>query len=197
MTCGEAIATTTAYWWEGAGGAVVSALLGALIGSCVPLVWAWWVRRTERLGEIRAMQVEMYHAHCSMKELRTTKDPVILAPLYQLPLTMFERALPKLIGEGLLAGEEVSGLVEYVMRAEELNRGLALAVSVSAAQGDTPALRQQYYRNCLKTANIVDEKQHRLGDRAVFDVAYVALYRLSGDARPELGRATEKGGAST
>ena len=143
------------------------------------------------------MQVEMYHAQCSMKELRTTKDPAILAPLYQLPLTMFERALPKLIGEGLLAGEEVSGLVEYVMRAAELNRGLALAVSVAAAQGDTPALRQQYDRNCLKAANIVDEKQYRLGDRAVFDVAYVALYRLSGDARPGLGRATENRGAST
>ena len=44
--------------------------------------------------------------------------------MYRLPLTMFERGLPKLIGEGLLTTNEISGLVEYIMRAEELNRGL-------------------------------------------------------------------------
>jgi hypothetical protein len=86
-------------WWEGGAGAILGALLGALIGSIIPLAWAWNARRIERKGEITAMQVEMYHARLAMNALR--KDQ-IQAPLYHLPLTMFERGLPKLIGEDKL-----------------------------------------------------------------------------------------------
>jgi hypothetical protein len=97
------------------------ALLGALIGGGIPLGWAALLRRRERAGEIQAMQVEMYDAKRSMAALRKEN---ISAPLYRLPLTMFERGLPKLVGEGLLTLNEIAGLIEYVMRSEELNRGL-------------------------------------------------------------------------
>jgi hypothetical protein len=41
--------------------------------------------------------------------------------------------LPKLIGEGRLKIAELSGLVEYAMRIEELNRGLQRAGEAAAA----------------------------------------------------------------
>jgi uncharacterized protein YacL len=162
-------------WWEGAGGAVLGALFGALIGSCIPLSWARWTRRKERFGEVAAMQEEMLHAHRAMVALRTDN---ILAPLYHLPLTMFERALPKLIGDGLLRREEVSGLIEYVMRAEELNRGLELARQVAAAGAHEQAIAAQWGRNLSKIRHILDERHDRLDRRTVYVAAKHALIRL-------------------
>src|SRR5437879_1289219 len=119
-------------WWTGAAGAVIGGLLGAFAGSSVPLVWAWRARRVERAGEIVAMRDELQHARTAMTALRTQR---IVAPLYLLQLHTFERGLPKLIGEGELKDAEISALVEYEMRAQELNRGLDLVVRASA--GDT------------------------------------------------------------
>jgi hypothetical protein len=171
----------TIDWWAGAAGA----LLGALIGSCVPLLWSAWARRKERRGELIAMQAEMYHARRAMTALSAAR-PIVLAPLYHLPLTIFERALPKLIGEGLLTENEISGLVEYVMRAEELNRGLDLA-SAAAAGGEQAAMgavSEQFTRNLGKVTHILNEKQERLGGLTVFDVAEAAIYRLAGSVPP-------------
>jgi len=178
-------------WWVGAGGAVLAALIGltgAIVGSFVPLAWAAWTRRKERAGEVLAMTVEMYHARIAMEALPKpdVDGRIVLAPLYHLPLTMFERALPKLIGEGLLTDNEVSALVEYVMRAEELNRGLDLATTAVASEINASvnvAVLNQYKRNVAKAAHILHEKQERLAGRTVFDVAETALYRLSDSPR--------------
>jgi len=61
-------------WWEGAAGA----LLGALIGGCIPLAWCWWTRRTERKGEIVAMLVEMHQGKRSMNALlvQDSREPL-------------------------------------------------------------------------------------------------------------------------
>jgi hypothetical protein len=168
-------------WWEGAAGA----LLGALIGSCIPLLWGWWTRRIERKGELVAMQVKMYHARRAMIALPSTR-PLVLAPLYHLALTMFERALPKLMGEGKLSENELSALVEYVMRAEELNRGLELAraAATGSEQANIGAVKEQLDRNLGKVDHILHEKQERLGGETVFDVAEEALCRLDGKPRP-------------
>jgi hypothetical protein len=169
-------------WWEGAAGA----LLGALIGSLVPLLWSWWARRTERKGELRSMYVELYHAQVAMNALRdTTKQQIVMAPLYHLPLTMFERALPKLIGEGLLTDNEISGLVEYVMRAEELNRGLDLATAAAVQGEQHPAVREQWNRNCGKVGHILDDKLPRFEGRTVFEMAKEAVFRLLDKEPPE------------
>jgi hypothetical protein len=74
----------------------LGALVGALIGSCIPLGWARWTRRTERRGELLAMEAELYHAKLAMTALRNAN---VMAALYHVPLTTFGRALPKLIGE--------------------------------------------------------------------------------------------------
>jgi hypothetical protein len=54
----------------------------------------------------------------------------VSAPAYRLPLSTFERALPKLIGEKKLSANEISLLVEYMSCAEELNRGLDRAAKL-------------------------------------------------------------------
>jgi hypothetical protein len=130
------------------------------------------------------MLVEMYHARIAMNALRdTTKQPIVMAPLYHLPLTMFERALQKLIGEKLLDENEIAALVEYVMRAEELNRGLDLATSAEAS-GAEARVAEQWDRNVAKVGHILDEKLERLGGGTVFDVAEEALFRVEESLPP-------------
>ena len=160
-------------WWEGAAGA----LLGALIGSCVPFLLTWNARRVERRGELVAMQIEMYHAWRFMDALSNRS---VLAPLYRLPVTMFEHALPKLIGEGKFTENELNGLVEYVMRIEELNRGLQRAGEAAAANM-RDLLDMEFDRNLVKANGILREKQAHLEGLTVYNVAQSALDRLTGD----------------
>jgi hypothetical protein len=161
-----------ALWWDGA----ASALIGALVGSAVPLFSAWNSRRVERRGEISAMQVEMYHANLAMQALISEDDQ---APTFRIPLTMFELALPKLIGEGRLTDSETSALVEYVARMEELNRGLDRAGQAAAMDQTVPTI-MEFHRNRARASRILDEKLPRLKDRAVFQATFDTLHRLEG-----------------
>lgn len=163
-----------AIWWDGVAGALIGAVLGSLIGSGIPLWSARKGRRIERRGEISAMQAELYHARVSMGELLTDG---VMAPLYRLPLDTFERAVPKLIGEGALTSEETAVLIEYVMRIEELNRGLDRAGQ--AAITNQPALAaEEFNRNCLKTSNILTEKLPRRGQRTVYEATWETVFRV-------------------
>jgi hypothetical protein len=189
-------------WWGSAAGA----LLGALIGSCVPLLLTRNARRIERRGELVAMQIEMHHAWRFMNALNNRS---VLAPLYRVPVTMLEHALPKLIGEGQFTAIEVSALVQYVMRVGELNRGLQRAGEAAAANL-RDLLDSEFDRNLEKVNGILRDEQWHLEGLTVYEVAELALYRLTGDAVPsdrrsafsayeDLGiqiRATEKPRAS-
>jgi hypothetical protein len=171
-------------WWEGAGGVLLGAVIGVIVGSFIPLLWSRWTRATERRGELNAMAAELYHARLAMNALSKTR-PLVLAPPYHLPLSTFERALPKLVGEGSLTGTEVAALVEYVVRAEELNRGFDLATQVQSSGGTLDAIVEQYKRNHAKVQHILHEKQERLGGETLFDAVEGAIYRLSGEVPPE------------
>ncbi len=138
---------------------------------------SWRARNVERRGDLTAMQVELYHAYRNMNAL-LTQD--IAAPLYRMPLTFFEQALPKLIGEGRLTADEISGLVEYVMRAEELNRGLDGAAAAGAFSSE---LVGHFRRNQEKTKHILNDHDKRLGDMTVFESAWNTLFRIEDDAK--------------
>jgi hypothetical protein len=170
-------------WWEGAGGAFLGGLIGVVVGSFIPLLWSRWARAAERRGELHAMRAELYQARAAMNALSKTR-PLVLAPPYHLPRSTFERALPKLIGEGSLTENEVAALVEYVMLAGELNRGFDLATQVQSGGGTLEAIVEQYKRNHAKVQHILHEKQERLGGLTVFDAAEGAIDRLSGNALP-------------
>lgn len=109
----------------------------------------------------------------ALRDIR--KRPNVRAALYHLPLTMFERALPKLIGEGKLTDNEISGLIEYVMRAQELNRGLDLATA-AATSGNEARVSEQWTRNVAKLGHILDEKLQRFDGETVFDTAETAIF---------------------
>lgn len=185
-----------AMWWDGVAGALIGAVLGSLIGSGIPLLSARRSRRTERRGEISAIQVELYHARMSMQALLTEN---IAAPLYRLPLDTFERALPKLIGEGALSGDETAVLIEYVMRIEELNRGLERAGQAVFLNQST-VVAEEFIRNRLKTTDILVKKLEHYKGRTIYEAAWETAFRLEDTCkRPWFvrifrGRATTSGG---
>jgi hypothetical protein len=157
-------------YWEGAA--------GVLIGSCIPLGWSWWRRRIERRGEIEAMIAEHHLAHISLKALITAG---IGAPLYRLPISLTALTLPKLIGDRILDVLDVSALVEYVNRVEEINRGLERAGDAHAANDDA-AIQEEHGRNVLKAKELLEQPLARHGDRILFDAVTTILLSLrSGD----------------
>lgn len=163
---------TSSEWWSGVGGA----LLGALIGSFIPLGWSWWQRRSERHGEIQAMHVEFRRALEYMEALRRDN---IAAPLYRLPTSLCKQALPKLIGDDLLTLNEVGALVDYVNAADEINRGLDRSGEAHAAGNDT-WLRQEHSRTLSKVDEVIGQPKERYGGMNLFDAAQAAVFRVEG-----------------
>jgi len=162
-----------AILWEGAA--------GVLVGSLIPLWWAGHRRRVERKGEIDAMHVEM---HQSIIALRALINENIMAPLYRLPVSITKLALPKLIGDGVLDANETSALVEYVNRAEEVNRGLDRAGAAHAAQ-NYHLIGEEHARLVAKARDILELKLERHGGDAIYDAATWALLRLQGKVDPK------------
>lgn len=161
--------------WEGWAGAVIAALLGALIGSCVPLAWASWRRRIERRGEVTGMLSELLRVRVQLHALLHDN---VAAPLYRLPVAMTAHVLPKLIGDGVLSDNEVYALIEWVNRIEELNRGLERAGAAHAAYHEEAA-RQEFERNQAKAVEIRDERLERHGDRPLLEATQDVLFRLT------------------
>lgn len=155
---------------------VMSGIGGVLIGFLIPAIHGWWRRHQERQGELYAMHCEMRRAFDCIAALRSQP---IQAPLYRLPLTIHTIALPKLIGEGNLDINQIGALLEYLARADELNRGLDRAGQAHAAgPGGNDWLTQEFNRNRSKAADIVETKYERLGDMTVFDASQAALFAL-------------------
>lgn len=158
-------------WWSGWLGVLIGGVIGAVIGSGIPLGWSAWQRRLERRGEVIAMQIELRLAEIHMLSL--LRDNVA-APLYRLPLSNFERALPKLIGEERLTMNEIALLVEYMSRVEELNRGLDRAADASMVVG-SQVLLPEFKRNKLKAEAILHEKLKRNGNQSLYGGAWFTL----------------------
>jgi hypothetical protein len=156
-------------WWSGTAGV----LIGAILASAIPTAVEWWRRRVERRGELIAMSAEYYLAARALHALETEN---VQAPLYRIPLTMFEHALPKLIGEGSLKTGEIAVLIEYVNRIEELNRGLGRASAAHAAE--QPKLTEdEFRRNLAKVAGLRAADARFKGD-SLFDLTADILFEF-------------------
>jgi hypothetical protein len=137
--------------WSGAAGV----LIGACIGACIPYLLQRCARRIERAGELVAIHAEFKHALEYMTALRTPVDGlIVLAPLYRLPTDFSDRAVPKLIGEGLLKPAEISTLIDYLVKVEELNRGLDRACNAA----NDNLVKDEYNRNKGKIGHILDDQ---------------------------------------
>lgn len=120
------------------------------------------------------MMIEHDLAEENMRALLTDH---VAAPLYHLPLALFQRAVPKLIGEGLLETDEVHAILEYMMRIEELNRGLERARSAAASES-LFGVNSEYSRNQEKVRELIDQKQDRFDGETLSDAVAAALSRL-------------------
>jgi hypothetical protein len=154
-------------------------LIGTVLSTAIPVWREWQRRRVERRGEIDSMFVELRLADLSLQELKTKNIP---APLYRLPITMFERAVPKLVGEGLVSLNEHGALIEYINRVEELNRGLERAGEAHAAGRDV-RLAEEFERNRLK-AEMFFNAERRLEDKSLSDAVKDTVLRLNEEFRP-------------
>jgi hypothetical protein len=171
----QATAISHPDWLTGWVGALIGAVFGTMLGGCIPLWWTSRLRRLERNGEIGGMMVEL---RLTQLYLTALLNDGIESPLYRLPLSMFEQALPKLIGDGKLDLNEIALLVEYVNRIEELNRGLDRAAEASTIPANGWVLAAEHSRNKLKAENILLEKLDRLEGLSVHDGAWDALFRV-------------------
>jgi hypothetical protein len=162
------------YWWIG----LVSALLGAGIGSSVPIWWSSRLRRIERLGEITAMISEASSAGMRMKALIRGQ---VKAPLYRLPSAISKHALPKLIGDGKLSDAEIDLLVEFSNKIDEINRGLERAGAAHAANpGGSKWLDEEYERNVAKAVETVEvDTAENKNALSVVDSVLAALFRVN------------------
>lgn len=157
----------TIDWWAGGAGV----LIGAVIGSCIPLLWMRRLRQVERRGELDGMLIELQLAEINMIQLRTDR---VLAPLYRLPIALFKQALPKLIGENGVTLNQKGVLVEYVNRIEELNRGLDRAGAADRAA----EAAAEFNRNCIKANSILHDPLQRHGNLSLFNGAIAAILSI-------------------
>lgn len=169
--------------WDGAAGA----LLGAIVGGCIPLAWSALHRRAERKGEVTGMLAEFFRIRV---QLGAFLEAGIAAPLYRLPISMTAHVLPKLIGDGVLDRNEVYALIEWVNRIEEVNRGLDRAGAAHAVKDEASA-QDEYSRNLAKVREIFEQPLRRHGDRTLLDAVKQVLIRVEeGDMMRRLARTT-------
>jgi hypothetical protein len=167
--------------WSGTAGVLV----GVVVAGAIPLWREWWRRRIERRGELTATWAELYLAKRAFDALA---NDGVQAPLYRLSIALFERSLPKLIGEGSLRSGEIGVLVEYINRATEVNRGLDRAGAAHAA-GQLELVAQEYARNLAKVREL-EAPEVRFKSRSLFDATKDAVMRLEDAFKPlvKMGR---------
>lgn len=141
---------------------VALVFLGMLVGT-LPA----WVARKRRLNThwcaLRAEIVQCGERAKSVFE----SDPLVLSPLYRLPLVTFQASLPVLLADGALAESESLVLGRFFSQAQDINRGLDNAAEMSKSdKGDK--LKTEFDRNCLKAKRLV---QARNTGKSLYDQA--------------------------
>jgi hypothetical protein len=131
---------------------VAGLFLGAVVALVVPLFYNWRKRSTERYGELVAALRELNISREAIDALSIEKAAM---PLYRLPTTISDVALPKLIGDGMLSDLEAIAIIDYLARVHELNNCLQRA-SVAQAACEDAAVSDEFKRTVAKAREIVD-----------------------------------------
>src|SRR5947208_3535106 len=96
----------------------------------LPYFYTWRKRNAERYDELLVALREMSISRAAIEALSNEKAAT---PLYRLPTTICDIALPKLIGEGILSDLEVIAVLDYLARVHALNDGLQRVSLAQAA----------------------------------------------------------------
>src|SRR4051812_16879789 len=152
----------------------------------LPFFNNWRKRNAERYDELVAALGEINISRAAVDAIRIERAA---APLYRLPTTISDIALPKLIGEGILSDLEVIAVIDYLARVHALNDGLQRA-SVAQAACNYAGASEEFKRNVTKAGELLDSSTgHSCHDKAFMAIAGVlhkpSMLRVSLPWRPK------------
>jgi hypothetical protein len=128
-------------------------VLGILLG----LVPGWLAKKRRLRTHWRALRAEMIQ--CSENALSVfDSQPLVMAPLYRLPLMAYQASFPVLLMDGAVSETEVRVLSRFYGQVQDINRGLDNAAAMNMA-GNEAKLVQEFNRNRLKAQGLVQAKR--------------------------------------
>src|SRR6266487_2748931 len=129
---------------------VAFVFLGMLVGLLPP----WFIRKRRLKAHWCALRAEIIQCNEKATTIFTSK-PLVMAPLYRLPLMTYQASFPVLLGDGALSESEVRILGRFFSQAQDINRGLDNAAEMNKSDKQAK-LEQEFNRNCLKAKELVE-----------------------------------------
>ena len=128
---------------------VALVFLGMLVG----ILPSWFARKRRLKTHWRALRAEI--VQCNEKA-RTIfgSQPLVMAPLYRLPLMTYQTSFPVLLADGAVSENEVHVLGRFFAQVQDINRGLDNAAEMHKTANQI-GLAQEFDRNCLKARGLV------------------------------------------
>jgi hypothetical protein len=123
-------------------------------GMLVGLIPGWAARKRRLKTHWRALRAELIL--CNEKATMVfSAEPLVMAPLYRLPLTTYRTSFAVLLSDGAVSEADVRVLGRFFGQVEDINRGLDNAAAMFST-GHTEKLQQEFDRNCLKARGLVE-----------------------------------------
>jgi len=122
-----------------------------LLGFALAWVPQWFDRRRKIVAHWAALRAE---ATLCVEKAHTFLNDNVMAPLYRLPTTAYEKAFPILLIEGEMTESQLLSLTRFFSQAQDINRGLDYAAAMVHA-GENGKLNIEYNRLVLKVTGLV------------------------------------------
>lgn len=138
-------------------------ILGMLIGT-IP---GWYSRKRRLRTHWAALRAEM--EHCKEKAetiIGKSSDPLVLSPLYRLPLMSYQVSFPILLADGALSEEEAMSLSRFYSQVQDINRGLDNASEMY--KNDSKLLMDEHKRYKLKANGLLESK---VDGKSMYEIA--------------------------
>jgi len=119
----------------------------------VSLLPPWFIKKRRLKTHWCAVRAEIIQ--CNEKATTIfTSEPLVMAPLYRLPLMTYQASFPVLLGDGAVSESEVRVLGRFFSQVQDINRGLDNAAEMNKSDKQAK-LEQEFSRNCLKAKGLV------------------------------------------
>ncbi len=126
-------------------------IIMVLLGFTLAWLPQWFDRRRKIVAHWAALRAE---AMLCVERAHTLLSDKVMAPLYRLPTTAYEKAFPILLIEGEMTEEQLLALSRFFSQAQDINRGLDHATAMAHAD-DSEKLKREYSRLLVKATEIV------------------------------------------
>ncbi len=139
-----------------------------ILGFVLAVLPMWFDRKRRLKGHFYALRAEL--TLCKEKAEIFLNDR-IASPLYRMPLTVYEVAVPILLTEDALKEGEALSLARFYSQAEDINRGLDNAAAM-LAQRDEEGLNREVGRLVDKATNMIEPVE---GNEPLFSAAMAVI----------------------